>query len=197
MYRDVDVLDPHSGRIIREDNSIINFANSIDPTGGIYVLSEMTHGIHKGDAYSFSADGSILGASSLYFMGVTGNKQIHFDLFSGDFQKGGIRISFYESPTTTLDGTAQTPINMNFASANISTMLLYSTPTITTNGTIKATKFLPITGSGSNIPPAAGELAGGRVLKANTKYLFRIENTDAVACSFGVNFVWHDSDVVV
>jgi hypothetical protein len=197
MSIDIDTLTLNSGRLIREDNSVINIANSIDHTGGIYTTDELTHAVHKGVAYSYAADGSVAALSSLYFLGTTGAKQVHFQLFSGDFQKGGIRISLYEAPTTTADGTAQIPVNMNFVSTNVATLLLFSAPTVTANGTLKAARFLPLTGVGVNTASANGDIAGGRVLKANTKYLFRLENTDATACTFGINFAWIEEDVIL
>ncbi len=197
MHTNIDTINPHTGRILKEDSTAVNFAESFDPTGGVYVNDEVQHAIHGGNAFSFSADGTIPATSSLYFMWTTGDKQIHFMTFSGDFQKGGIRLSFYEAPTTTANGTLQTSVNMNFNSVNASTMALYSDPTITTNGTLKGQRFLPITGGGANVSPVGGDIAGGRILKANTKYLFRIENTDNSTCSFGVGFVWYDSNILL
>jgi hypothetical protein len=130
-------------------------------------------------------------------MAITGDKQIHFDAISAEFQKGGIRLWIYESPTTTANGTSQTSVNMNFASLKNSTLSLYLSPTITSNGTKKLAKLFPLTGSGANTSPASGDIAGGRVLKANTKYLFRVENTDNSACVFGINFIWHDDNNIL
>lgn len=204
MLKDIDTIDPMSGRILKEDNNTINIADIIaeliDLTGGVYVNDEVKHAVHNGDAYSFDYDTGAIGLAgntSLYFMGVTGSKQVHFDEITAKFQKGGIRLWLYEAPITTANGTAQTPNNMNFASTNTSTMALYSAPTITSNGTKKEAQFLPITGVGVNVSPSSGDFAGGRVLKQNTKYLFRIENIDSSACTFGINFVWHDDDTVL
>lgn len=201
MLKDIDTIDPQSGRILKEDNLPVNIADFIeratDLTGGIYVNDESQHAIHSGDSYSFDYDGTLAGSTSLYFMGITGDKQVHFDEISGNFQKGGIRLWLYETPATTANGTAQTPANMNFASTNTTTLSLYSAPTITDNGTKKLSRYFPLTGVGVNVIPQSGSIAGGRVLKANTKYLFRVENTDLTSCSFGINFVWHDDNTVL
>lgn len=201
MLKDIDTIDPQSGRILKENNTVINIADIIatatDGTGGIYVANELQHATHKGNAYGFDVDGTVGATSSLYFLGITGAKQIHFDHIHGDFQKGGIRIWLYEAPTTTANGTPESPINLNFSSSNISQLSLYSAPTITSNGTKKATHYFPLTGSGANISPASDVVAGGRVLKPNTKYLFRIENLDNATCTFGVNFIWHDDDNIL
>lgn len=193
--------DIRTGRLLKEDDTFINLADilakAIDLTGGLYVNNEMQHAIHSGDSYSFDYDGTLNASTSLYFLGVTGNKQIHFDAIHADFQKGGVRLWLYEAPVTTADGTAQASVNMNFASANVSTLSLFSAPTLTSNGTKKVSHFFPLTGRGVNVVPASSDIAGGRVLKTNTKYLFRIENIDTSACTFGVNFIWHDDDNIL
>lgn len=168
-----------------------------DKTGSMATVNELQNAIHDGNAYSFDMDGTINASSSVYMLGITGDKQIHFDLFSASFAKGGIRLWLYEAPVTTANGVAQTSVNMNFASIKNSTMQLFSSPTITSNGTKKATEFFHLTGVGANVLSASGEIAGGRVLKQNTKYLFRIENTDTSSCQYGVNFEWHDSDMML
>lgn len=168
-----------------------------DPTGGVAVISELQAAIHRGDAYSFDVDGTVGIETSLYFVGIIGDKQVHFDNMSINIEKGDIRLWIYESPTLTDNGTPQTPVNMNFASGNTSSLSLYSDPTITDNGTKKVSIFFPLTGGGANTSPAEGGIASGRVLKANTTYLFRLENLDNSACSFGIDFVWHDSDYIL
>lgn len=193
--------DIKTGRLLKEDDTFINFADLfvglLDPSGGVAVNDELQNAIHSGNAYGLDADGTIAATSSLYFLGITGAKQIHFDVISADFQKGGVRLWLYEAPTVTANGTAQTTANLNFASANVSTMSVFLSPTITANGTKKSSKFFPLTGVGVNVAPRSGDIAGGRILKPNTKYLFRLENTDSSTCSFGANFVWHDSDVLL
>ena len=168
-----------------------------DPTGGLDIISELQSSIHRGNAYSFDTDGEIPISSSLYFVGIVGDKQVHFDNVTINLQKGAVRLWLYESPTLTDNGTPESPINMNFASINTSSLSLYSAPTITDNGTKKASIFFPLTGGGANTSPQEGGIASGRVLKTNTTYLFRLENLDNSECSFGIDFIWHDSDYIL
>ncbi len=168
-----------------------------DPTGGMATNTELQTAIHNGDAYSFDDDGTIGNESSLYFLGVIGDKQIHFDQISIKLEKGAVKLWIYESPTLTDNGTPETPINMNFASSNTSVLSLYSAPTITDNGTKKGSEYFPLTGGGANTAPQQGGVASGRVLKANTTYLFRLQNLDNSSCDFGVDFIWHDSDYIL
>jgi len=170
-----------------------------DATGALSVNDELKIAIHSGDAYSFDLDGTIAATSSIFMLGITGDKQIHFDVMSGNFQKGGIRVWLYEAPTTTANGTAQTPVNMDFVSIKTSTLSVFMTPTITgtSYGVKKSSKYFPLTGGGANVSPAQGDIAGGRILKPNTKYLFRVENIDNSECIFGINFIWHDSEFIL
>ena len=204
IIEQVGQQSPNTGRFLKEDSTYINMAdtlaNALDPTGSIQTSDEVRNAIHMGDAYSFDIDNvssPLAGSTSMYLMGITGSKQIHFDSLSGDFQKGGIRITLYEAPTTTANGTPQTSVNMNFASTKTASISIFLTPTITSNGTYKTSHYFPLTGNGVNVSPVQGDIAAGRVLKPNTKYLFRIENTDTASCIFGLNFIWHDSNIVL
>jgi hypothetical protein len=170
----------------------------VDETGGLIFIDELKAAIHRGEAYGYDAEGSIPANTSLLFLGVTGSKQLHFDEFLGDFSKGNIRITLYEDTVTSNNGTAVTPYGLNRAKVIAPTMTLYATPTVTSNGTKVAGKFLPLSGAGSNTNPQNGGIAKGKVLIANTKYLFVIQNTDAnTAVSFGANFIWSESTVVL
>lgn len=172
--------------------------NVIDPESGFAVYEEHTHAIHKGQSFGFDTDGSIAAGASVLFLGKTGAKQIHFDAFNGGFSLGGIKIELFESPTTTADGTAQTPYRLNRAIVNTETMGLYATPTVTANGTKIGGVFLPASGGGANANPTEGGVASGRVLKENTNYLFKVTNTGAVtAITYGIVFEWHESDVIL
>jgi hypothetical protein len=168
-----------------------------DPTGAFATTTELQEAIHRGDAYSFDVDGTIGIDTSIYFVGIIGGKQIHFDNLLLYLEKGDIKLWIYESPTLTDNGTQQTPINMNFASGNTSVLSLYSDPTITDNGTKKVSTYFPLSGGGANTSPEKGSIASGRVLKANTTYLFRLQNLDNSSCDFGINFIWHDSDYIL
>jgi len=166
---------------------------------GLTSLSELTRAIHEGKAFAIGTEGEIAASSSVYLLGKSGDKQIHFDEFIADFSQGNIRISLYEDTIVSADGTPVIPSNMNFASTNEATLSVFSAPTITSNGTLKQPpKFLPLTGGGANVSPSQGGIAKGRVLKRNTNYLIRIENLDAnTAVTFGAILTWHESDVVL
>jgi len=166
-----------------------------DKLGLLGTTTELNTAIHEGKAYSLDKDGTIALESSISLLGRVSDKEIHFHSFGGNFQKGKIRISLYEAPTITADGTpitAQTNLNRNFA--DTSNMLLFDTPTVSDNGLKISGTFVPITGSGANTESSSPSVAGGRVLKKNTDYLIVVENLDNASCAYGINFIWAEHD---
>jgi hypothetical protein len=165
---------------------------------GVTIITENTRAIHDGEEFSIDADGTLLKAATLKLLGITGDKQVHFDEFFGKFSQGAVRISLYEAPTITANGTPILPVCSNFEIDNTAELAVHSNPTTTANGTFKAKVYLPRTGGGANVSGAEGGIAGGRVLKRNTAYLFLIENLDAnVDNVYGINFTWHESDIIL
>lgn len=164
----------------------------------ITTLGESTRAIHDGTEFTITAEGSIPASGSVKFLGVTGTNQVHFDEFVGDFAQGDIRISLYESPTVTDNGTLTPGICDNHEKNTTAEMLVYAGPTTSANGTLKSKRFLPLTGGGANVSPRNGGIAKGKVLKRNTTYLFLIENLDTnTAVSYGAEFSWHESDIIL
>jgi len=170
----------------------------VDEVGGFIFIDELKTAIHRGEAYGYDVEHTLAAGTSLEFIGVTGSKQLHFEEFVGDFSQGNIRITLYEGCVTSNDGTEVIPYALNRAKIIAQTMKLYTDPTVTSNGEKIAGKFLPISGGGSNVSPISGGIAKGRVLKANTKYLFVIENIDTnTANKFGANFEWSETSVIL
>ena len=168
-----------------------------DKLGYIATTDELQSSIHNGIAYGFSGDGTINASSSLSFLGRTGNKDVHFHFFGGNFSKGDIRLSLYEAPTVTNDGTeitSATNLNRNFDDDN--SLTIYQAPTVTDNGLKISGAYSPIAGGGAHTNPADTEIAGGRVLKRNTDYLIVIQNVDTASVDYGMNFVWTEHTVI-
>lgn len=162
------------------------------------VVTENQRAVHDGEEFSVDADGTLARATSLKLLGITGSKQIHFDEFMGKFSQGNIRITLYEAPTITTNGTQVPVVCSNFEKNAVAQLAVYSAPTTTANGTFKAKVNLPLTGGGANTSGAEGGIAGGRILKRNTAYLFIVENLDAnIDTVYGLNFNWHESDIIL
>ena len=164
-----------------------------DKLGYLATSNELQTAIHNGIAYGTDWDGTINGENSLKFLGKITTKDVHFHVLEGSFEKGDIRISLYENPTITADGTAVTTIanlNRNFSDDN--TVSMYLTPTATGNGTKIGGSYVPISGLGSGVQSSKAGVAGGRVLKKNTNYLIVIENLDTFAVKGGLTFIWDE-----
>lgn len=166
-----------------------------DKLGYIATTNEQQTEIHNGHMYEIDADGSIPALSSLLFLGKVGDKEVHFHTIAGQFAKGGIRISLFEAPVISNNGTTRLGTNLNRNYKDNHTLQVFSSPTVTSNGYELPSVFFPLTGLGVNVLSASISLAGGRILKRNTDYLIKIENTDNSAVKYGVNFIWSESDV--
>lgn len=165
-----------------------------DKLGYQPTTSELNTSIHNGFCFSYDADGVIPKNSSIMLLGKTGNKEVHFHSFGGLFEKGDVRITLYEAPTVTANGTPVFGANMNFTYQDDHELLIFSAPTITNNGVKKASVFAPISGGGANVHPSTLGIAGGRVLTKNTDYLIVVTNLDTnAACAYGVNFIWSEN----
>lgn len=165
---------------------------------GITVINEELRAIHDGLEFSIDADGTIAKSTSISFLGITGDKQVHFDEFLGRFSQGGIRVEIFEAPTVTTTGTPLVPICSNFEANTTAQLQVFASPVVSANGTRKENKFFPKTGQGVNVSPTAGGIAGGRVLKRNDVYLFLITNEDTVNdIAFGIEFDWHESEIIL
>lgn len=82
-------------------------------------------------------------------------------------------LEFYETPTTSGDGTAVTPLNRKRSQAGSPSMAVYHTPTISGNGTLLFTALVP--------PNAEAKPLDGWVLAPSTNYLIIANNNIAAA----------------
>ena len=178
-----------SGRFIREDNRFTNVAGK----SGLKTEDELKSFIHEGQAFGIDADGTLLNAASLLLLGITGDREVHFLAIEGDWSAGGVRYELFEEPTTTADGTPVTPYALNRALVNAATLSVYSAPTVTDDGIKIAQKYIPSTGVGGNVQAKFGGIAGGRVLKKNTKYLIKLTNESGDTVTHGHYFVWGEA----
>ena len=165
-----------------------------DRLGYLATTDELTNEIHNGRAYAISSDGTIAAGQSMIILGKVGNREVHFHNINGEFSQGNIRITLFEAPTITSNGTPILGTNMNRTFSDTHTMSVFMTPTITANGLKIGSIFFPLTGGGAHIAGASGGIASDRVLKKNTNYIIRIENVDNATVSLGANFIWSESN---
>ena len=199
--KEIDELRPETGRLYREDDTILNIADSIanatDPSGGIKVLNEIQSAIHAGHAYVVSAHGvGLADSGTVQFLGRIGSKQVHFYGFDVTVSQSPVLVEFFEAPTVTSPGTAVTTVNKDRGSASTALTLVYSTPTISADGTPLDSQLIPQVSQGSGINPG-GTSIGEWVLEANTDYYFRVTNQSGVAINYNINFVFHEESYIV
>lgn len=194
MAIDINNREARSGRMQREDNRFVNVVDK----GGLKFISEANSFVHEGVAFGIDIDSTLVNGASIYLLGVTTTKEIHFEQVTGDFSTGGIRFELFEGTVTTAGGAAVTAYALNRASSSAQTMVVTAPVAgdITSTGTKIGGAFLPLTGSGAHIQPASGGMAGGRVLKTGTKYLIKITNESGATVSYGIGFVWGEPEYV-
>lgn len=151
------------------------------------VMTDATHHeIHSGRHFFIDNFTDITGSATINYLLVTPNSTMRcYFLFEFDFEAEAT-LYFFEGTTTSANGTPIPVFNSDRNSTTTNTVLAYSAPTITSDGTqIVAHK----TGSGKQTG------GGGReerelILKPNTKYLFRIVNDSTSANWFDYGVTW-------
>lgn len=149
------------------------------------------HQIHAGNYFRvFDDPQTILSAGVLNYMFETGAADIHIQPFTIVSSADKVTIEFFESPTTTANGTALTPHNHNREYDGVTGFSFYRSPTVTADGTRFSMGYIPgATGTGGTRSGAAYSGSQEWVLKKNTKYLMKITNG-----SSGSNVVFFTTD---
>lgn len=150
----------------------------------------MVEKIYDGLHYvaSYFESGISVGAVR-YFLIINPNTTILTDFMYAVSATGGIRLRFFESPTTTANGTALSLINQNRNILNTPQITIFRDPTVTADGTLL---FDEQVGSATGPTKSAGGTSVERseqefVLKNNTKYLLRVDiqvNNSTLSTSF-------------
>lgn len=169
----------------------------LDKSGGFKTNNELQNAVHNGLAFSLTARGTLAAEGSLIVLGVTGNKQVHFDGFLCDISQGPFLLELFESPTVTALGTKQTSHRRNRANANVSLMLVYTGGTVSANGLLIADDLLLSAGQEVNVVGGSAGLDDGFVLKANTTYMIKMTNQATSVTSYNSKFSWHEADYIV
>lgn len=203
MFKDIDTIDPQSGRILKEDNSVVNMADTIagalDPLEGFAVYNEMQHSIHKGEAFGYSANGTLTNGASLVLLGRVGAKQAHFDGLDIDLSSGGVLVELIEAPTVSSAGTLLLARRKNRAigTSASNTMIIYSGATITGGAVIFDSKPPLVSGQGNSVNSAKSSIEDGWILKQNTDYSIRITNQSGASVIYNTSFGWHESSIIL
>jgi hypothetical protein len=144
--------------------------------------------IHKGTHYianHYVASLATGGVLLLYIVAPTSAAGAHSKIFA---QSTGLcEFSFYKNPTVSAQGTAVTRINRNLNFEVNGELLVYHTPTVTSNGTLIQLTYL-----GSDRAIGGGLRSEEEfLLKSGDTYLIKIESkANGVSASAGID--WYE-----
>ena len=105
-------------------------------------------------------------------------------------------LSIYEAVTASNNGTALSVYNANRQSTKVTTAAAYHTPTITGTGTtLMLNHYIAGGTTGNATGGSSSDFARVTefVLKASTKYLFRVTNIAAGATAGSVQLGWYEN----
>lgn len=163
-------------------------------SGGLITITQSHHEIHEGDHYYFyHTDGDFDIADVKQYILTTPNTTKRIHIISSVISSLDAVIQIYETSTHTL-GAAQTIFNNDRNSLNTATATINISNNDVANGTLIFESYFGInTGVGIGTVVGGGGARGENetILKANTKYLFKITaGTDNGTMS--IRFTWYE-----
>lgn len=109
-------MTPVTGRMVNEENEIVNV---VDNFGSLKTIDVLNSTVHAGIAFTYAGIASIPAAGHAYFHGKTGDITSHLMGFFVKTDAAPLTVEFFEEPTITNDGTPQNPIARNRQSSNL------------------------------------------------------------------------------
>lgn len=168
-------MSSHHVTLIGGDSGEQRQIVTVDRFNNALVIEGENHAnIHRGIFYTASIAAPIVGDGSAFLLlRVLSGNAAHVRFTTTVDHT--MLTQMYEAPTTTADGTPLAANNRNRFSSNTSTMLIFSEPTVTANGT-KMLDFLVTGGDKQTASGGQGSSFEEWVL-APGDYLVIIENT--------------------
>ena len=165
----------------------------VDQFSGAVGTIEQEHlQIHKGNGYQLSGEIAALGTTdSAYFL-IDPVSPIHwrdYRIFADD---APLDIELFENPTTTVNGTALTPLNRNRLSSNTATAAVYSGPTVTDDGDRLYISRIVGTGTGANTTGEVEGLPVEWIIDGGNTYLLKITNNSGGNVDLIYQFFWYE-----
>lgn len=159
------------------------------------VTQDGVDNIHKGIGFDVSGIGTLANNASAIFMANVGSLPLHFNGFEVSASAGATKIEIFESPTTTANGTAITPLNKNRSSTRTSLTSVYFNPTVSANGTLLATRQILSIGGGAHTEGGGTGISSEWVLKPNTKYIVKITNLSGSTITYASSFYYYEKTI--
>lgn len=180
-------MAPVTGRMVNEEDEIHNV---VDDYGSLKVVGIEHTAVHDGKSFIYTGTAQINAAATVYFLGRVGDVTAHLFDFFIKADQAPMTIEFFEAPTVTTPGAAQTAINRNRQSTTTSTMGVFAGATVSADGTLLMTdKIL-----GVQKDVTSEQLIGEWLLKKNTDYVFKITNGSNQAANVVAGFNWLEAD---
>jgi hypothetical protein len=181
-------LTPQTGRMVNEEDEIHNI---VDDYGSLKTVDRSHSAVHEGVSFTFSGSATnIATAGVVRFLGRTGDVTAHLWSFFIKADQAPMTIEFFEAPTVSDPGTAQTPLNRNRQSTTAPTLQVYVNPTVSADGT----RLLIDNIFGEQKTVTSETLEGEWLLKKNTDYMFKITNLSNQAAAINAGFNWLEQD---
>ena len=163
-------------------------------TGGIHIIDSAHFKTHNGHkyftSYKTADDAPLADNGELVFGLTTGSCSVH--MHGSGATGGDTEALFYEGAAFT-GGTTQTIYNKKRTSSNTASSKVVRDPSISSAGTLLENELIP-GGTGRRAVGGAGDQETGWILKANTKYLFKIVNRSGAAQPASIAIEWCESD---
>ena len=176
-------MAPVTGRMVNEENEIVNV---VDNFGSLKTIDVLNSTVHAGIAFTYAGVTSIPSGQHAYFHGLTGDITSHLMGFFIKSDVAPVTVEFFESPTVTNNGTAVPAIARNRQSDIVPLMQVFAAPTISADGTqLLIGKLL-----GNQQTVSSANLDGEWILKKNTHYTFKITNNSNQTANIGAGFNW-------
>lgn len=163
----------------------------------VTVISEPHRLSHDGMVFHASGKQLALAnaASAEFAMVVPAGSYPHVQRVRLDLERGDIDLLMYEGATLSDNGTPIPTRNVNRNSPNTSLVPIFGAPTITDDGTLFHTHWVPPTGSGVGSSEGIMDVSAfGEewILAPSTNYMWRITNNSGGTLDFRYEFVWYE-----
>lgn len=180
-------IAPQTGRMVNEEDEIHNV---VDDYGSLKTIGIEHTSVHDGTAWVYTGESTITAATSVYFLGRTGNLTVHLLDFYIKADSAPILVEFFEAATVTVDGSPQTPVNRNRQITASPTIQVFAGATVTADGTkLFSGKIL-----GTQQTVSGDDFEGEWLLKKNTDYVFKITNQSVQSANISAGFKWLEVD---
>lgn len=173
---------------------VVSLAPFDDESGAALMIDSVHHEVHEGKmwhaAYTNGNVANTAVVDLLFHTGVGVDAHSAWEVFAS----GAVTVSLYESPVISNTGVVLTAYNMNRAMTTTAASLVYSSPTITSTGTVALVNGRILPGGSSPTTRVGGGIRSGAewILKPNTYYLMRVTNTSGAAAVINVVMEWYE-----